>query len=216
MIENFLFQQANQLPSDPIAYFPEDFHDRLFRAHGPSGIRKPHMNLLGSACKDGATGLGIIAQGDDQVKGLTGEILQGLGSVGGNIHPHLLHHLDRSGVHRARICACRESLHPVPQKVTGPPLRHLATARITRTKEEDPQREVFRVHAIHRNPPSSRRAVVLAIEKTHNLAEAAGAAPIAAALKVKERISGQKVALIMSGGNLSLETLREILRQSTP
>ncbi len=61
-----------------------------------------------------------------------------------------------------------------------------------------------------------RRAVIIAIEKTRNLAEGAGAAPIAAALKLKGRISGEKVALIMSGGNLSLETLREILRLSSP
>lgn len=60
-----------------------------------------------------------------------------------------------------------------------------------------------------------RRAVIIAIEKTHNLAEGAGAAPIAAALKLKERIAGRKVVLVMSGGNLSLETLRGILRQST-
>lgn len=61
-----------------------------------------------------------------------------------------------------------------------------------------------------------RRAVLMAIEKTHNLAEAAGAAPIAAALKLKEQISGQKVALIMSGGNLSFETLRDTLRVAIP
>jgi len=61
-----------------------------------------------------------------------------------------------------------------------------------------------------------RQAVVISIEKTHNLAESAGAASIAAALKLKEQISGQKVALIMSGGNLSLGTLRDILRLSAP
>ncbi len=61
-----------------------------------------------------------------------------------------------------------------------------------------------------------RQAVVIAIEKTHNLAEGAGAAPIAAALKLKERISGQKVALIMSGGNISLETLRNTLNVTSP
>jgi threonine dehydratase len=60
------------------------------------------------------------------------------------------------------------------------------------------------------------QAVIIAIEKTHNLAEGAGAASIAAALRVKDRVSGQKVALIMSGGNLSLERLREILCRSIP
>ncbi len=60
-----------------------------------------------------------------------------------------------------------------------------------------------------------RRAIIIAIEKTHNLAEGAGAAPLAAALKLRDRIAGRKVALIMSGGNLSIERLREILAAST-
>ncbi len=41
------------------------------------------------------------------------------------------------------------------------------------------------------------------IEKTRTLVEAAGAAPLAAAVKLKERLKGRKVALICSGGNIS-------------
>lgn len=59
-----------------------------------------------------------------------------------------------------------------------------------------------------------RQAVIIAIEKTHNLAEGAGAASIAAAIKLKKKVSGRKVALIMSGGNLSLQTLGAILNES--
>jgi threonine dehydratase len=44
--------------------------------------------------------------------------------------------------------------------------------------------------------------VRLALQATHNLAEAAGAASIAAAIKINDRLAGKKVALIMSGGNL--------------
>ena len=46
-----------------------------------------------------------------------------------------------------------------------------------------------------------RQAMRLMLEKTHNLAEAAGASPLAAALKIKERLQGKRVALILSGGN---------------
>jgi len=53
-----------------------------------------------------------------------------------------------------------------------------------------------------------RRAIVLTLEQTHNLAEAAGAASLAAAVKLKERLAGRKVALVLSGGNLSMEKLR--------
>ncbi len=56
-----------------------------------------------------------------------------------------------------------------------------------------------------------RHAVLLMLEKTHNLAEGAGAAALAAALKVKERLQGKKVAIIQSGGNTSLQHLREAL-----
>lgn len=56
-----------------------------------------------------------------------------------------------------------------------------------------------------------RRAIVLYLEKTRNLVEGAGAAPLAAALRLKDRLRGKKVALVMSGGNISLERLREVL-----
>lgn len=50
-------------------------------------------------------------------------------------------------------------------------------------------------------------AVRLYLEKAKTLAELAGAAPLAAALKVKARLTGQRIALILSGGNASLEEL---------
>ena len=55
------------------------------------------------------------------------------------------------------------------------------------------------------------RAIVLLLEKIHNLAEGAGAASLAAALKLSDRLAGRKVALILSGGNLSLEKLRDAI-----
>jgi threonine dehydratase len=53
-----------------------------------------------------------------------------------------------------------------------------------------------------------RQAIVLMLEKTHNLAEGAGAASLAGAVKLKERLAGRKVALVLSGGNLSMDKLR--------
>ena len=52
----------------------------------------------------------------------------------------------------------------------------------------------------------------LALRTTHNLAEGAGAAAIAGALKIKERLAGKKVALIMSGGNLDHQHLLQALK----
>ena len=56
-------------------------------------------------------------------------------------------------------------------------------------------------------------AVVLHLEKTHNLTEHAGAASLAGALKIKDRLKGKKVALVMSGGNISLQHLKAALKQ---
>jgi threonine dehydratase len=60
------------------------------------------------------------------------------------------------------------------------------------------------------------RAVVLMIEGTRNLVEPAGAAPLAAALKLRDRLAGKKVALILSGGNISPAQLHEILSRTSP
>jgi threonine dehydratase len=43
---------------------------------------------------------------------------------------------------------------------------------------------------------------------THNLAEGAGAAPLAAALQEKNRIPGKRVGLVLSGGNIDFDLFR--------
>ena len=56
-----------------------------------------------------------------------------------------------------------------------------------------------------------RAAQALLIETTRNLVEAAGAAPLAAALRLREQLTGKRVALIASGGNVSREQLLDVL-----
>jgi threonine dehydratase len=51
----------------------------------------------------------------------------------------------------------------------------------------------------------------LALRATHNLAEGAGAAPLAAAMKLRDRLAGKTVVCVMSGGNLDAATLRRVL-----
>jgi threonine dehydratase len=43
---------------------------------------------------------------------------------------------------------------------------------------------------------------------THNLAEGAGAAPLAAALQEKNKLAGKRVGLVLTGGNIDLELFR--------
>src|SRR4029453_18698002 len=44
---------------------------------------------------------------------------------------------------------------------------------------------------------------------THNLAEGAGAAALAAALQEKNRLAGKRVGLILSGGNIDFYLFRK-------
>jgi threonine dehydratase len=61
-----------------------------------------------------------------------------------------------------------------------------------------------------------RSAIVTMIETTRNLVEAAGAAPLAGALRLRERLAGKRVALVCSGGNISLTQLGEVLSSAGP
>jgi threonine dehydratase len=56
-----------------------------------------------------------------------------------------------------------------------------------------------------------RRAIVLLLEKTHNIAEGAGAAATAGVVKLHERLAGKKVGTILSGGNLNRHVLERAL-----
>ena len=49
---------------------------------------------------------------------------------------------------------------------------------------------------------------------THNLAEGAGAAPLAALLKEKEIMAGRKGGVVLSGGNVDTELTRRVLAQA--
>jgi threonine dehydratase len=58
-----------------------------------------------------------------------------------------------------------------------------------------------------------RRAIVTLLERAHMLAEPAGAAPLAAALKLGERLRGKRVVLVLTGANITLEQLRAVLAE---
>jgi threonine dehydratase len=61
-----------------------------------------------------------------------------------------------------------------------------------------------------------RRAVALMMERTRTLVEPAGAAPLAAAMRLRERLRGRRLGLICSGGNISPEQLRAVLAAPEP
>ena len=53
-------------------------------------------------------------------------------------------------------------------------------------------------------------------ETTHNLAEGAGAAPLAALMQERSRLRGRRVGLILSGGNIDRPWAAQVLGGSTP
>lgn len=55
------------------------------------------------------------------------------------------------------------------------------------------------------------RAIAIYVDKAHTLAEGAGAASLAAALRMRERLAGKTVALVLSGGNLTIDQLRHAI-----
>jgi threonine dehydratase len=55
------------------------------------------------------------------------------------------------------------------------------------------------------------QAMAWMLERAHTLAEAAGAAPLAAAYSLREQLRDKKVGIVCSGGNTSLEHLRRAL-----
>ncbi len=56
-----------------------------------------------------------------------------------------------------------------------------------------------------------RAATLQLIELTRTLVEPAGAASLAAVVKLRERLAGKRVAIVCSGGNISPAQLRELL-----
>lgn len=93
------------------------------------------------------------------------------------------------------------------------PNRTMAEGLATGTAFELPQ-QVLRQHLSDFTLVTDdqiRKAIRIHLEKTRNLVEGAGAASLAAGLKLRRRLRGKKVGLILSGGNLSVEQLRGIL-----
>ncbi len=55
------------------------------------------------------------------------------------------------------------------------------------------------------------QGILLALEKTHNLAEGAGASTIKAAQKIASKLQGKNVVLQMSGANETMSKLKEVM-----
>jgi threonine dehydratase len=96
------------------------------------------------------------------------------------------------------------------------PMGTSAEGLATRTAFDLPQRILWELldDFVLVSEEEIRQATVTMIEKTRNLVEGAGAAPLAAALKLRERLAGRKLAIVCSGGNISPAQLADLMRPS--
>ena len=99
------------------------------------------------------------------------------------------------------------------RKLVEAPNRTFAEGLATGTAFSLPQRILWEHLAdfLLLSDPEILRAMVWMVECAHTLAEAAGAASLAAAYRLRNELKGRKVGVICSGGNTSLEQLRRAL-----
>jgi threonine dehydratase len=60
------------------------------------------------------------------------------------------------------------------------------------------------------------QAIRILHEDTHNLAEGAGAAPLAAFAQEQPRYAGKRVGLVLTGGNIDRAVAAQVLAGETP
>src|SRR5580658_5591631 len=86
----------------------------------------------------------------------------------------------------------------------------------------DPQADAFAIiktgaaRVVTVSEDEIAEAIRIYYTTTHNLAEGAGAAPLAALLKEKARYAGKRAGLILSGGNIDMPVFAQVLRGETP
>jgi len=82
---------------------------------------------------------------------------------------------------------------------------------------DDTALDVIRRHAariVQVTEAEMRAAMRIIFSDTHNVAEGAGAAPLAAALQERDKLRGKKVAVVQSGGNIDRALFAEILAEA--
>jgi len=116
------------------------------------------------------------------------------------------------GVQAERADAFARSWH-APARVVGEQADTFAEGMATRVTFDLPfgilQRELDDIVTL--SEAELADGVRLALYATHNLAEGAGAASLAAAKKLRGQLAGKKVVCVMSGGNIDRAKLARIL-----
>jgi len=97
--------------------------------------------------------------------------------------------------------------------VESPSLTAIADGLASRTPNADAMNVIWEnvARVVEVGDDEIAAAMRAYYQDTHNLAEGAGAAPLAAALKEKHLNAGKRIGIVLTGGNLDLETYVEVL-----
>lgn len=103
------------------------------------------------------------------------------------------------------------------QPIDAPVTTMLADGMACRTPEPEALETIWKsvdrvVEVTDGEVAEAMRAI---FECTHNVAEGAGAAPVAAAQQEKSRIAGRRIAVVLSGGNVDRTMFSDVLGRST-
>jgi len=120
---------------------------------------------------------------------------------------------------RIEVIAAQSSQAPAMQKswqsgeMVTAQMKTFAEGVATRIPFANTQRimQKYLDHFILVDDADIKKAIVLLLQHTHNVAEGAGAIALAAAMQHRNQLAGKKVVLVLSGGNMDLDQLREIL-----
>ena len=104
------------------------------------------------------------------------------------------------------------------RRVTEAPMETIAEGVATATGYELPQVILWDLldDFILAGDAEILQAIAILIERAHTLAEGAGATALAGAIKYRDGIKGEKVAVVVSGGNITLDQLRKVLEGYHP
>jgi len=136
----------------------------------------------------------------------------GSGAAGACIAAHTINPAIRViGVQSEASPAAYESWRQ--HRLVDAPNRTFAEGLATATAFELPQTILWEMlnDFILVSEEEIKQAMVWMIERAHTLTEGAGAASLAAAYRLRDNLHGKKIGLICSGGNTSLEHLKQAL-----
>jgi hypothetical protein len=131
-------EEFHHLGTDLIPQFPEEGELLLSSARENRGIGETHVDSPDSAEENRTAFRGVITQGYDEIEFLIRKLIEGLGSMPGNVDSRFLHRGNGQGMNEGGIRAGREGVHFPRQVMVDQPLCHLAPGAVMGADKENP------------------------------------------------------------------------------